>query len=74
MVYLINQWLQSRDEAIIVQKFTLYAMLECFKVCPIMLLVCPYYAHAASDQIIENCTPKDAYTNKISTADPSLRV
>ena len=41
-----------------------------------MLLVCPYYAHAhaASDQIIENCTPQDAYTNKISAADPSLKV
>ena len=33
-----------RDEA----KFTVYAMLECFKLCPIMLLVCPYHAHAAS--------------------------
>ena len=59
---------------ILFEAIMLYAVLECFKVCPIMLLVCPYYAHAASDQIIENYTPKDAYTNKISTAHPSLRV
>ena len=30
------------------QKFTFYAMLECLKLCPIMLFLRPYYAHTAS--------------------------
>ena len=32
------------------QKITIYPMLECFKQCPITLMVCPYYA--ASYQLI----------------------
>ena len=41
-------------------------MLECFKLCPIMLLVCPYYAHTASRSINKNCAPQVAHTDKIS--------
>ena len=39
--------LGTRDEAIMLKNSLFMLMLECFKLCPIMLLVCPYCVHAA---------------------------
>ena len=48
-------------------------MLECFKLCPIMLLLCPYYAHAEVDQLVKTA-PQDTRINKSSAADQPIRV
>ena len=62
------QAVTARDEAITyAQKFTLYAMLECLKLCPIMLLLSPYYAQLINKLKMR---PQDAYTNKISVLIP----
>ena len=43
-----HSWFVIRDEAIYAQNFIIYAMLQCFKLCPIMFLVNPYYAYQVS--------------------------
>ena len=43
---LVSQSKMTRDDAIMLKNLPF--MLKCFKLCPIMLLVCSYYANAAS--------------------------
>ena len=49
-VYTLSLWMRYYA-----QKFTVYAMLECFKLCSIMLLVRPFMLMQQINQLIEVC-------------------